>query len=372
MSVMEDIKEVITGKKAIKGPIFLKETSDANDQLEKLNHLLVIAPSNVKAQIEQDIKLLSYGIAGEKAVAFELKNSFYPMIVLHDLYFEYQGLTAQIDYFIVTKKINLVIECKNLFGNIEVNNAGDFVRTMEFYKKKKKEGIYSPITQNQRHLELIRKARSESKNIVMKAFYNKGFDNKFKSVVVLANPKTVINMKYAKKEVKEKIIRCDQLIDYIKKLDSISTNDKSSDSDMMSTAEIYLNMHTTNKVDYTAKYGISDNSLEVIQEVKDSIVAEKETLAVNNTINQGKSACDVAPIGIKVEDMPLYKDLKEFRLTTSRTENVKAYVIFSNSQLEEIIKIMPHNINDLKQVSGFGDSKCKKYGTSIIEICAKY
>jgi len=33
---------------------------------------------------------------------------------------------------------------------------GGFIRNIESGGKKKKEGIYSPITQNQRHLELFR------------------------------------------------------------------------------------------------------------------------------------------------------------------------------------------------------------------------
>ena len=90
------------------------------------------APSNVKAQVEQDIKTLSYGIFGEENVAFELNNSYLPMIVLHDLNIKYDGLSAQIDYLIITRKINLIIECKNLIGNIEVNNNGDFIRTTAY------------------------------------------------------------------------------------------------------------------------------------------------------------------------------------------------------------------------------------------------
>ncbi len=80
-----------------------------------------------------------------------------------DLHYEFEGLTAQIDYLIITRKRIFVVECKNLFGNIEINNSGDFIRTMEFNRKYKKEGIYSPITQNKRHLDLLKQIRRESK-----------------------------------------------------------------------------------------------------------------------------------------------------------------------------------------------------------------
>jgi hypothetical protein len=45
---------------------------------------------------------------------------------------------------------------------------------------------------------------------------DKYFEDFYKSVVVLANPKTVLNAKFAKKEIKKKVIRADQLVKYIK------------------------------------------------------------------------------------------------------------------------------------------------------------
>lgn len=53
---------------------------------------------------------------------FELKNSHMPMYILHDIFFEENGLTTQIDYIVITRKVILIIECKNLYGNITVNN----------------------------------------------------------------------------------------------------------------------------------------------------------------------------------------------------------------------------------------------------------
>ena len=48
--------------------------------------------------------------------------------------------------------------------DIEINAKGDFIRTNYFETPPRPEGIYSPITQNQRHLEMIRKVRSAAKN----------------------------------------------------------------------------------------------------------------------------------------------------------------------------------------------------------------
>ena len=137
----------------LKEPIFVKESSTAEVQLQQLKALLESAPKEVLPAIERDIKLIQYGIQGEKNITFELKNSHMPLLILHDLYLSKGDLSAQIDYLVITRKKHYVIECKNLFGNIEINNNGDFIRTMNYGNKTVKEAIYSPITQNRRHME---------------------------------------------------------------------------------------------------------------------------------------------------------------------------------------------------------------------------
>ena len=117
------------------------------------------------------------------------------------------------------------------FGNIKINSFGDFIRTVSFGRRTKKEGIYSPITQNRRHLELIKQIRGAEKgNFLSKALFKKNFYNNYRSVVVLANPKTVLNARYAKKEVRDQVIRADQLAEYIRKADADPNAVASSDT----------------------------------------------------------------------------------------------------------------------------------------------
>ncbi|MDD4019821.1 MAG: nuclease-related domain-containing protein, partial [Kiritimatiellae bacterium] len=220
MAFLDTVKEIITNKPAhLRSPYFAKADSDLKTQLEILTEFLTRAPESIKPQVEQDIRYLEAGRIGEENVAFELKNSFMPIIVLHDLNLEYDGLKAQIDFMVITAKVVLIIECKNLYGDIEVNSNGDFIRTTTFSGKTKREGIYSPITQNTRHMEVIKAVRrARLSNFVFRAIFDRTFNDNYKSVVVLANPKTVLKLKYAKKEVRDQIIRCDQLVAYIKTL----------------------------------------------------------------------------------------------------------------------------------------------------------
>ena len=161
------------------------------------------------------------------------------------------GRSSQIDYFVITPYVNVMIECKNLFGNIEINSKGEFIRSFEYKGRKYKEGIYSSITQNERHLQVYRDCWENSKGFVTKLIAGHYFLDYNKTIVVLANPKTVVNDKYAKKEIKRQVVRVDQLINFLKNLKSdVSQNPKS----MRESGERILAMNVSERTDYFKKF----------------------------------------------------------------------------------------------------------------------
>lgn len=238
------------------GPVFLKENSDAVDFINKMENLeKKVTNIELKQEIQNQMKLALIGEAGEKNISFELKNSGIDMYILHDIYLEYEDLSAQIDFLVITRKCTYVIECKNLIGNIEIDNQGNFIRTYELFGKRIKEGIYSPITQNQRHLEVLKNIRKDAKgNFIFKAVFEHFFSDNYKSLVVLANPKTYLNSKFAKKEVKEKVIRADQIVNVIKETNESYKGTDLSDKEMLNLAQFYLDSNKSERSDYVKKY----------------------------------------------------------------------------------------------------------------------
>jgi len=335
----------------IEAPIFLKEDSQAEIQLAKLRELEPLLNKEGQDIIRQDIKYLEYGIIGEKNIAFELKNSHMPMYILHDVYLEDKELSAQIDYLVVTRKICFVIECKNLYGDIEINNAGDFIRTMEFGRNKRKEGIYSPITQNQRHLDLLKKLKIDrQKNKLLRFMAGKFFEDANKSIVVLSNPKTILNTRFAKKQDKEKVIRADQLVNYIKKTYKDSKEPEASDKQLLEWAQSYLRLHKEVSKDYTNKYNqylVKSDSKQ--ENISNKVVEDKDITQTN-----------------------IYQELRQYRLEKSREEKIKPYHIYSNNQLEDLIIKRPSTIEELYKVDGFGQKRINKYAEDILEIIGKY
>jgi len=365
MGFLDTLKEVITNKPStLKEPTFMKEFTEDNLQLNELEKLLKVAPKEVSTKIEQDIKLLSYGINGEKNIAYELKNSHMPILILHDLYLEYKGLTAQIDYVVIDRKFILVIECKNMVGDIEMTSDGDFIRYFKGANGRvyKKEGMYSPIVQNERHMELIKDIlKGEdllgTKHLVL-----------IKQVVTVANAKTVINSKYAKKEIKKYIIKHEQLIKTMNELHEENKNGYwLSEEGMYKVANLLMKHNGTYKIDYEKKYGISNITKENIETFE---AEDKKESCIETKINS--AATDNNNEITKIEESSIYKELKEYRFNKSREEKVKPYFLYNNQEIEAIINAKPKTIEELKLIRGFGDVKCEKYGGDIIEIVNKY
>ena len=240
-------------------PVILKEGSDAKEQLATLESLRETVPRSRRRRLDSDIRALKAGIVGEDRILFELRNSHLPLVVIHDLHLEFEGLTAQIDFLVLTRRRNFVLECKNLYGDISVNARGDFVRS---FGGRRREGIYSPITQNQRHLGLMKRINLSTKGTIMSALLSPRFDDLYRGLVVLANPKTILHDRNAKKEVKQQLVRGDQLVATIESINSMRgpADGKIPFKDVMERAERWLSMDTPVRTDYTARYFEGESS----------------------------------------------------------------------------------------------------------------
>lgn len=205
-----------------------------------------------------------------------------------------------------------------------------------------KSGIYSPITQNRRHLDLLRDIfKDRQDNFILRSILDNEFLRMFTPIVVVANPKSVLNVKYAKKEVKEKIIRLDQLNNKIREILNSSDKMGYTCEELLSTANHIIDYHRVKPYDFKVKYK------DYIKTQSDNV--EKVTVS-------------------DIESHPLYIALKKYRLEQSRKEDVKPYFIFNNLQLEALVKICPKNKQELLTVNGFGSVKCEKYGEDIFKI----
>ncbi len=216
------------------GPVFIKENSEAEEFIEKMKTLSARASGKLKEKIDDQISVAEAGLYGERQIAYELRNSGMDMVVAHDLSLEKNDLSAQIDFLAVTRRHIFVIECKNLYGNIEIDDKGNFIRHIGNGKFYRREGFASPVSQNARHLNVLKEIRREYKtNFLTQALYEKAFPKICRSVIVLANPKTILNDRNAPEEIRKVVIRLDQLVSYIKRIEEADKDLYLSSSDEM-------------------------------------------------------------------------------------------------------------------------------------------
>ncbi|SEP68573.1 Topoisomerase DNA binding C4 zinc finger [Lachnospiraceae bacterium RM5] len=165
-----------------------------------------------------------------------------------------------------------------MIGNITVNNDGSFVREFEMYGRKIREGIYSPITQNERHRQVIKELREKEKGILGKFFLNKNFDTQYIPIVVMANPKTILNARYTSRAIRDKIIRADQLVQFIKDMDASDDLFNWTLPEVENFAKYFLGKNISDRSDYVQKYRemVRNVELEKNSETKKTEFSAKE------------------------------------------------------------------------------------------------
>ncbi len=231
----------------IKGCKIIKESN----LQEEIKYLESLIPNTLeeKEKLEKEIKLKKFGLNGENKVLFELKNSNMPMLVLHDVYYEFEDKTAQIDFLVVTRDKIYIIECKNMLGDILITQDGSFIRNVNNETKQ----IYSPLTQCERHQHvLFSLLSSRLNNKIHKFIFEKLGDTAYKTLVVITNPNSKVSKENAPSIIKNRVVAADQLNRYI--YEHHNKKNQSSEKEMISLANYLLELQSVNPKKYLNKF----------------------------------------------------------------------------------------------------------------------
>ena len=312
-----------------KDTVMYKENSDLKDKYDALKQLNDEYPNNDK--IKNELFIVRKGLEGEDEIAYQLKKAHIGMYVLRDIKLKHEDLTAQIDYIIITSVYIYYLECKNLIGNITVNENGDFIREYVINGKKIKKGMYSPLRQVEAQREVIRKIWETNSSKLNKLFGSKKFDYYRRVLVVAANEDTILNINKAPKNIKDKVLRADALIRKIQ--EDYDNRDKDeyfeSKKGMEEIAKSYLDLSIKENINYYEFY---------------------KNKYCNN----------------KKED--LKKSLIEFRKKRASEMNIPAYYVFTNEEMDKIIELMPKSTDELKKYNILTPIKIKTHGELLIQV----
>ncbi len=339
----------LLGYGEIKGPEFTKDFSvDDNSQINHLLQLLDQVTDESKVKVEKELLNIRSGLSGEKNVYFELKNSRLPIVCLHDIRLEHNGHEAQFDFIIVASEFVLVLETKKLFGNITIDNEGNFTREYQIYNKSFKEGMYSPITQNERHVRLLEEFLKDHKLIKHCPIY---------SLIVIANDKTIVNKKFAKADVKNLIVKHDQLIEKLNLYISENSTVKLRHKHMREIAEAIIKENKPIEYNYIKKFNLEMKP--PIENTPQQIVKEPQALDKDDFEDEENE---------NDTQTKLYNQLKKYRYKKSKQLNIKAYYVFNNNELGQLVSVRPKSKEHFLKIQGFGEKKHEQYGEDIIGI----
>lgn len=326
--IKDSFKETFLGRNFNK-PIFIKEFSKDNQILIDMEKLHLSNSNN--ELLKKDIKLLRYGIKGEEKVFFELKNADIGMFILHDIRLEYADKVAQFDFIVITGQCIYCIEVKNLVGDIAIDEEGNFNRLLKnkYGKIVSTEGMYNPMTQNERHVNLLSAILKD--NDLIKKY-------PIKSLIVIANEKSIIYKNNAQKDIGSKITKIDKLVDFIKSED----------------IKMYKQNGSVNKL------------VSVMKEISNFILENDTHIRYNLEAKYNISVLDET--NKRVNSEIILEELKQYRLNKSKELNIKPYLIFNNEEMERILNNYPLTKTDFIKVKGFKDKKYEMYGEDIINI----
>lgn len=311
--------------------IILKEDCELERKVKYLEELKNKNPNN--KNITQQLYIAQKGLEGENEIIYQLKKSNIGMFILHDVNLVYEDLKAQIDFIVITPWCCYFIECKNLIGNISVNEKGDFIREYSFKGHKVKKGMESPYRQVQAQRDVYKKIWLKFQGKLKGFLFERNFESFHRVLVVAANGENILNTKYAPKEMKNNIIKADALI---RKLEYDRDHSNRDLWDNKKSMEQWANHFIKLNVEK------EENFENVFEDCEDKVESSNTDI--------------------------LKERLIEFRKQRSKEKNIPAYYVFNNDELEKILQILPKTLEDLKKSKILNDVKVNAHGKDIISI----
>jgi ATP-dependent DNA helicase RecQ len=71
-------------------------------------------------------------------------------------------------------------------------------------------------------------------------------------------------------------------------------------------------------------------------------------------------------------DPALREHMREWRRNTAREQGLPAFVVLHDSSLDELCRVHPRSLTELRAVTGFGERKTELYGKQILEALSRF
>lgn len=145
---------------------------------------------------------------------------------------------------------------------------------------------------------------------------------------------------------------------------------------------------TTSKLTSSAITTAMNNSIEIL--TRDHVIQLLQELKKRPNIKfRTSKEIKKEPKPIKIEEAPkpipqetetaldenneLVVMLKKLRIAIAKEQKITAlYFVYGNSTIDEIVKILPRNLDQLRQIKGLGEKKIESFGQRIVDTVNSY
>ena len=92
----------------------------------------------------------------------------------------------------------------------------------------------------------------------------------------------------------------------------------------------------------------------------------------NERSTRSRKRRDIDALAVGAADAALFADLRAWRRQRASEQHVPPYVIFHDATLADMARKRPKNSDDLKELSGVGQSKLQRYGAAVLELVRRH
>lgn len=317
---------------------------------------------NKNKALELELKKLKEQSNSEKKVYNELQNTFLDLNVFHKIRLTNNSQEVNMDYLIISNNFICPIICIDVKDNFDINEFGDILVN--------KKSICNPFSLNDRNVNYLN-------NILLTNKLAK--ELVFNPLVILTNEESVVNHNTSPEYLKVQLIKVNQISMHLKQL-FIQDNDKIfSDKNIEEINDFILNNNNVliNEYDLIEEKSNFDKTIDKTKEEFNSTFKQFKKLSSDIASSTKKVTSEIASNTKKVTS-DIATNTKRFTnekiLTKSnkrKLEALKFAIVFKtneikDSELLEIIKQKPKDLQQLIKTNVLDENKIKKYGDDIL------
>jgi ribonuclease D len=117
--------------------------------------------------------------------------------------------------------------------------------------------------------------------------------------------------------------------------------------------------------DFLANVIFKKSSTQYVEEEKFwSVMVHYDEIEITNPASLERKSFE----DLSTKDQKVYLYLKEWRTSKAEKLQQKNFMICHNSELIDLARFKPSNLDELKQIKGFGPQKAEKFGDDILAI----